>query len=96
MGHGFDAGKGSLEMSGGKYWTTISEMELFAAVQALRPLADQACIKLHSGSKYLTYGMRVFVFHWQRQGCRNRRGGSLQHRPLWSELIELNAQLRIH
>ena len=83
------------EMSGAFPWTTISEMELVAAVQALRPLPDRARVELHSDSEYLIYGMRVFVFHWQRQGWRNRRGNQLQHRELWSELIALNAQLHI-
>ena len=80
-------GKGRWEMSGAFPWTTISEMELVAAVQSLRPLPDRARVELHSDSEYLIYGMRVFVFHWQRQGWRNRRGNQLQHRELWSELI---------
>ena len=89
-------GKERREMSGAFPWTTISEMELVAAVQALRPLPDRARGELDSDSEYLIYGMRVFVFHWQRHGWRNRLGVALQHRALWSELIELNdAQLHI-
>lgn len=88
-------GKERWEMSGAFPWTTISEMELVAAVKALRPLPDRSRVELHSDSEYLIYGMRVFVSHWQRQGWRNRRGNQLQHRELWSELITLNAQLRI-
>ena len=83
-------GKERWEMSGAHPWTTISEMELVAAVQALRSVAGRARIELHSDSEYLIYGMRAFVFRWQRQGWRNRRGTQLQHRELWSELIELN------
>ena len=88
-------GKCRWEMSGAIPWTTISEMELVAAVQALRPLPDRARVELYSDSEYLIYGMRVFVFHWKRQGWRNRRGNQLQHRELWSELIALNARLHI-
>lgn len=88
-------GKVRREMSGAFPWTTISEMELVAALQALRSLPDRARVELHSDSECLIYGMRVFVFRWQRQGWRNRRGNQLQHRELWSELIALNAQLRI-
>jgi ribonuclease HI len=88
-------GKRRWEMSGAFLWTTISEMELVAAVQALRPLPDQARVVLHSDSEYLIYGMRVFVYRWQRQSWRNRRGIQLQHRELWSELITLNARLHI-
>ncbi len=58
-------------------------------------MQDRARVELHSDSEYLIYGMRVFVFHWQRQGWRNRRGNQLQHRELWAELIALNARLHI-
>ena len=88
-------GKQRWEMSGAHPWTTISEMELVAAVQALRSVEGRARIELHSDSEYLIYGMRAFVSRWQRQGWRNRRGTELQHRELWTELIELNANLLI-
>ena len=83
------------EMSGACPWTTISEMELVAAVQALRSLPGRARIELHSDSEYLIYGMRAFVFQWQRHGWRNRRGSELRHRELWAELIKLNTRLSI-
>jgi ribonuclease HI len=83
------------EMSGACTRTTISEMELVAAVQALRSVPGRARIELYSDSEYLIYGMRAFVFHWQRHGWRNRRGCELQDRGLWEELIALNARLRI-
>ncbi|MGA9461527.1 MAG: ribonuclease H [Terracidiphilus sp.] len=88
-------GKHRWEMSGAHPWTTISEMEFVAAVQALRSVQGRARIELHSDSEYLIYGMRAFVSRWQRQGWRNRRGNQLQHRELWAELIALNARLRI-
>ncbi len=88
-------GKERWEMSGAHPWTTISEMELVAAVQALRPVEGQARVELHSDSEYLIYGMRAFVSRWQRQGWRNRRGAELQHRELWAQLIQHNARLHI-
>ena len=62
------------EMSGARPWTTISEMELLAPLQALRSLTGRGRIELYSDSEYVIYGMRAFVFHWQRHGWRNRRG----------------------
>jgi ribonuclease HI len=82
-------------MSGAHPWTTIAEMELVAAVQALRSVDGRARIELYSDSEYLIYGMRAFVSRWQRQGWRNRRGTELQHRELWTELIGLNTSLLI-
>jgi ribonuclease HI len=52
-------GKERWEMSGAHPWTTISEMELVAAVQALRSVEGRARIELHSDSEYLIYGMRA-------------------------------------
>jgi ribonuclease HI len=86
-------GKEPWEISGAHPWTTISEMELVGAIQALRSVDVRARIELHSDSEYLIYGMRVFVSRWQSQGWRNRRGTQLQHRELWTELIELNTSL---
>lgn len=83
------------EISGANPWTTISEMELVAATQALQWLPERARVALHSDSEYLIYGMRAFVFHWQRHGWRNRRGVQLQQRELWFELLALNSRLRI-
>jgi ribonuclease HI len=88
-------GKERRELSGAHPWTTISEMELVAAIQGLRSVEGRARIELHSDSEYLIYGMRAFVFHWQRHGWRNRRGTQLQHREVWAELIELNTSLPI-
>jgi ribonuclease HI len=88
-------GRKRWEMSGARTSTTISEMELVAPLQALRSLRCRARIELYSDSEYLIYGMRAFVFHWQGHGWRNRRGGQLQHRKLWEELIALSRQFRI-
>jgi len=88
-------GKERCEMSGAHPWTTISEMELVAAVQALQSVVGRAPIELLSDSEYLIYGMRAFVSRWQRQGWRNRRGTQLQHRELWEELTALDTRLRI-
>jgi ribonuclease HI len=88
-------GKKYWEISGADPWTTISEMELVAATQALRSLPERARVELHSDSEYLIYGMRVFVFHWQRRGWKNRRGTQSQHRELWYQLLALDSRLRV-
>ena len=45
-------------------------MELVVAVRPLQPLPDRARVELYSDAEYLIYGMRVFVFNWQRKGWR--------------------------
>ena len=88
-------GSKSWEISGASPWTTISEMELMAAVEALRPIPEGSLVELRSDSELLIHGMRFRVFRWQRQGWRNSRGLDLQYQELWSELIQLNERLNI-
>jgi ribonuclease HI len=82
-------------MSGGYSRTTVSEMELVAAIEALHSLPLGARIDLHSDSQYLIYGMSSFISKWERDGWRNRRGSQIQHRQLWTELTLLNANREI-
>ena len=84
-----------IEMSGGNPRTTVSEMELVAAIEALRSLPLRVWIDLHSDSQYLIYGMRCFISKWERDGWRNRRGCQIQHRQLWAELTSLNAKRKV-
>ena len=92
----FSQGKKSLDLSGANSWTTISEMELVAAVQALRTIRSRGKIELSSDSEYLIHGMRFHLHRWQAEGWTNRRGRRLQHQDLWEELLRLNGQLNIH
>ena len=83
------------EMSGAFPWATISEMELLAAVEALRSIPPGTRVELHSDSELLIHGMRGFVFRWRSQGWRNRRGVALQHRDLSFQLIQFNLERNI-
>ncbi len=78
------------EIAGSVPWSTVSEMELRAAVEALRLTPVRARIELRSDSELLIAGMRFRVFRWQRFGWHNSRGFELQHQELWRELIQLN------
>lgn len=78
------------EISGGYARTTVSEMELIAAIEALRPLPPGGHVELHSDSQYLISGMSGFLAKWEQAGWRNRRGGPIRHRALWAELIRLD------
>jgi ribonuclease HI len=78
------------EIAGSVPWSTVSEMELRAAVEALRLTPNGARIELRSDSDLLIDGMRFRVFRWRRFGWRNSRGFELKHQELWRELLQLN------
>jgi ribonuclease HI len=91
----FSQGKKRWEISGAHCWTTIAEMELVAAVQALQAIRAGSRIQLCSDSEYLIHGMSFRVQRWKNEGWTNRRGRKLQHQELWEELIRLNERFHI-
>ena len=89
------SGGKSWEMSESSPWTTISEMELLAAVEALRTIPAGSSAQLYSDSELLIHGMLFHIGHWQANEWRNSRGAPLQHQYLWKELLAMNEQLNI-
>ena len=89
------SGDKSWEMSGSSPWTTISEMELLAAVEALRSIPAGSSVQLCSDSELLISGMLFHIRHWQDKEWRNSRGAPLQHQDLWRELLAMNERLNI-
>jgi ribonuclease HI len=83
-------GKERREISGANPWTTISEMEVVAALEALRSLPGRQRVLLRSDSRYLIDGMRYLVQRWQNYGWKNSRGAPVQYRELWLALSDLN------
>lgn len=84
-------GKKRTELSGANRWTTISEMEVIAAVEALRSIPSGQQVRLHSDSRYLIDGMSYLAQRWRRYGWKNSRGAPIQHQALWVELMSLNS-----
>ncbi len=91
----FACGRKQWTLSGAVPWTTSSEVELTAAIEALRSIPSGSHVDLRSDSEYLVRGMRYLVLRWSGQRWRNRRGSPLQHQTLWRELIQLDQTLHI-
>lgn len=88
-------GKQCWKLSGALSWATISEMELLAAIHALRLLPSSTQVHLYSDSEWLIRGMRHFASQWQEHGWKNRRGRLVPHRELWEELMCFDLSLHI-
>jgi len=85
----------SWEMSGSSPLSTISEMELMAAVETLRTIPDEAHVRLCSDSDLLISGMLFHIARWQNHNWRNSRGVPLQYQELWRELLVMDDRLNI-
>jgi ribonuclease HI len=76
-------------LSGSAQITTASEMELTAAIEALRSLHVSSQVTLCSDSEYLIRGMRYLADRWETQGWLNSRGAPLRDREYWKYLLRL-------
>jgi ribonuclease HI len=77
-------------LRGGNPYTCIAEMELTAALMALRSINKPSTVILYSDSELLIQGMKHLARRWSKEGWTNRRGKPLQYRSLWHELLDLN------
>jgi len=83
-------GKHRKEISGFKAESTNNEMELTAALMALKLLKEKCSVKLFSDSAYLINAFTLgWVENWKVLGWR-RKKDSLKNKQLWIELETMN------
>ncbi|MGB4594381.1 MAG: ribonuclease HI [Anaerolineaceae bacterium] len=73
------------EISGGEPETTNNRMELMAAIEALRSLAEKSNVQIYTDSSYLLNGATAWLKGWKERGWK-RKEGPLLNVDLWQEL----------
>lgn len=71
--------------------TTISAMELMAAVSALEAVPQGTNITLYTDSKAIVAGITERLPWWRSRGWRTVKGRRVQDRELWQQLAALAA-----
>jgi ribonuclease HI len=79
------------EISGGQRATTNNQMELTAAIEALRALKRPCRVRLHTDSQYLRNGITSWMAKWKRNGWRSATGEAVKNQDLWQELERMCA-----
>jgi ribonuclease HI len=79
------------ELSGGEDWTTNNRMELRAAIEALRTLAESPHIDVITDSEYVKRGITSWIIGWRRRGWKTSTGSPVENLDLWLELEKLNS-----
>lgn len=88
--HSFEGSdlRATKELSGALPRATNNEMELTAAIEALRWLKNQAIpVTLVSDSQYVIKGMTEWMDGWRAKGWRKSDGKPVMNRKLWEDLI---------
>jgi ribonuclease HI len=85
------------QFSGGENPTTNNRMELMAAIEALKKLAEnpawsKSLIKIYCDSQYVKNGITDWINTWKRNGWRTSEKKEVKNRDLWLELDALARQ----
>jgi ribonuclease HI len=81
------------ELYGGARHTTNNQMELTAAIEALRRLRGaREPIALCTDSSYVVLGITQWVHGWRRRGWTTADGRPVLNRVLWERLAALAAE----
>jgi ribonuclease HI len=74
------------EISGGRADTTNNQMELTAAIEALRALKEPCAIDLYTDSQYVRQGITEWIHGWKRNKWLTNDRKPVKNRELWEEL----------
>lgn len=90
-------GKELFEAGGRSEHATNNQMELTAAIEALRYLKNNKIDKavIFADSKYVILGITEWIFGWQKNGWRNAAKKPVVNRELWEELWGLSQGLKL-
>lgn len=80
------------ELCGGEAATTNQQMELQAAIEALKALNKPCRITIHSDSKYVVQGMTEWIHNWKAKGWKTAGKKPVSNLERWQQLDALAAK----
>ena len=95
----FLMGNKVFEIGGRSDYATNNQMELTAAIEALKYLKQTARqglagIEIISDSKYVILGITEWIFNWRKNNWRNAAKKPVSNRELWEELFSLTEEFK--
>ena len=85
------------ELYGGNPETTNNQMEMRAALEALKHLKDEyEVIELYTDSNYLRQGITEWIHKWKLNNWRTAAKKPVANRDLWIEISDLNEKMNVH
>ena len=84
------------DLYGGNPETTNNQMEMQAALEALKYLKDKdEAIKLYTDSNYLRQGITDWIHKWKLNNWRTASKKPVANRDLWIEISDLNEKMNV-
>ena len=84
------------ELYGGNPETTNNQMEMQAALEALKHLKDEdEIIELYTDSNYLRQGITEWIHKWKTNNWKTAAKKPVANRDLWIEISDLNEKMSV-
>lgn len=84
------------ELYGGNPETTNNQMEMQAALEALKHLKDEdEIIELYTDSNYLRQGITEWIHNWKKNNWKTAAKKPVANRDLWIEISDLNEKMTV-
>ena len=84
------------ELYGGNPETTNNQMEMQAALEALKHLKDEdEVIELYTDSNYLKQGITEWIHKWKKNNWKTAAKKPVANRDLWIEISDLNEKMNV-
>ena len=90
-------GSDEIELFDGNPNTTNNQMEMQAAIEALKYLKDEnQPIDLYTDSNYLRQGITEWIFNWKKNNWRTASKKPVANKDLWIEISELSSVMAVN
>ena len=84
------------DLYGGNPETTNNQMEMQAALEALKHLKDEdEVIELYTDSNYLRQGITEWIHKWKKNNWKTAAKKPVANRDLWIEISDLNEKMTV-
>ena len=83
------------KLSGSKSDTTNNQMELMAAIEALKSLKEPCEVILHTDSQYVKNGITKWLKNWEKNGFKTANKKDVKNKELWILLDEYTKKHKV-
>ena len=84
------------DLYGSSRETTNNQMEMQAALEALKYLKDKNdLIELYTDSNYLRQGITEWIHKWKKNNWRTAARKPVANRELWIQISDLNEKMNV-
>ena len=83
------------KISGNKKNTTNNQMELMAAIEALKKIPPEQEVQLYTDSKYVKMGITEWIKKWSQNNWKTSSKQRVKNLELWKELNIISKKHKI-